>query len=96
MRLHLDTVIIYIYIRKKKSSAVWWKTKKNGLIEKGYSLVANLASIRYKSFHSFFHLHQIPLVEALSSLALPENPHHRLNRCRPGIPSEFFLNVKKK
>jgi hypothetical protein len=42
-------------------------------------LVADLASTRYKSFHSSFHLHECPLVQALSSLTLPQNPPRRLN-----------------
>jgi hypothetical protein len=46
-------------------------------------LVSELASTRYKSFHSSFHLHDNPLVQALSSLTLPQNPPRRLNRHWP-------------
>jgi Reverse transcriptase (RNA-dependent DNA polymerase) len=46
-------------------------------------LVADLASTRYKSFHSSLHLHSNPLVQALSSLTLPRNPPRRLNRHWP-------------
>jgi hypothetical protein len=42
-------------------------------------LVENLASTRYKSFHSSFHLHENLLVQALSCLTLPQN----LNRHWP-------------
>ena len=42
--------------------------------------VADLASTRYKSFHSSFHLHTNPLVKDLSSYTLPQNPPRRLKR----------------
>jgi hypothetical protein len=52
----------------------------------------SIASTRYKSFHSSFHLHDNPLVQALSSLTQPQNPPRRLNR---HWPRDFLREWKK-
>jgi hypothetical protein len=46
-------------------------------------LFAGLASTRYKSFHSSFHLPDNPLVQALSSITLSQNLPRRLIRNWP-------------